>query len=240
MKGVWWLPVVSCEHGGNQVPPEYRYLFVGQKDALASHRGYDPGALPLARIFAEQLAAPLFFSEQTRLLVDLNRSLGHSNLFGAQVKGENRELKNIIIANYYQPYREDVRNSVAEKIAGGAQVVHLSVHSFTPLFEGQQRHGDIGLLYDPARYQEKSLCRRWHKEIVRCLPLRVRYNWPYRGIADGLVRSLRQEFHDDQYLGIEVEINQGALQPDGCFPGVVCQALAGSLNTLFAAQQKDA
>src|SRR5436305_13375521 len=37
--------LITCEHGGNAVPERYRGAFAGAARALASHRGYDPGAL---------------------------------------------------------------------------------------------------------------------------------------------------------------------------------------------------
>ena len=46
--------LVTCEHGGNRVPKEYRRLFAGWEPVLASHRGYDPGALTLARELADE------------------------------------------------------------------------------------------------------------------------------------------------------------------------------------------
>ncbi len=240
MKRSGWKVIVSCEHGGNQVPPTYQQLFLRQEQLLASHRGYDAGALPLAEAIAGQLGAPLFFSEQTRLLVDLNRSLGHTNLFGEQLKNAERQVKDAIVNEYYLPYRNAVRDAVAAQVALNVQVVHLSIHSFTPVFDGQQRLSDVGLLYDPARYQEKSLCRRWRKELLLSRLLTVRFNWPYRGIADGLVRSLRREFAEEQYLGIEVEINQGLLQGNGRFPEPVCQAVVSSLERLLVTQHKAA
>ena len=41
--------LITCEHGGNRIPPRYRDLFAGCEALLQSHRGYDPGALTLAR-----------------------------------------------------------------------------------------------------------------------------------------------------------------------------------------------
>jgi predicted N-formylglutamate amidohydrolase len=75
--------IVTCEHGGNHVPPPYRALFRGRERLLASHRGWDPGALTAARELARVLRAPLIFSRVTRLLIDLNRSPGHRALFSA-------------------------------------------------------------------------------------------------------------------------------------------------------------
>jgi len=44
--------LITCEHGGNRIPPRYRPLFAGFEALLQSHRGYDPGALAMARKFA--------------------------------------------------------------------------------------------------------------------------------------------------------------------------------------------
>lgn len=45
MTGRPWSFVVTAEHGGNVVPPEYAHLFSGAEKTLASHRGWDPGTL---------------------------------------------------------------------------------------------------------------------------------------------------------------------------------------------------
>jgi predicted N-formylglutamate amidohydrolase len=41
--------LLTCEHGDNRIPREYAALFEGTKDVIASHRGWDPGALDCAR-----------------------------------------------------------------------------------------------------------------------------------------------------------------------------------------------
>jgi predicted N-formylglutamate amidohydrolase len=52
--------ILSCEHGGNRLPPRFQRLFSPR--FLATHRGHDPGALAVARDFAAATAAPLFYS----------------------------------------------------------------------------------------------------------------------------------------------------------------------------------
>ena len=54
--------LITCEHGGNRIPPRFRSLFAGFEALLQTHRGHDPGALALARELAGALAAPLFVS----------------------------------------------------------------------------------------------------------------------------------------------------------------------------------
>ena len=73
--------LITCEHGGNRIPPRYRPLFRGFEALLQTHRGFDPGALTMARELAKAFKAPLFVSTVSRLLVDLNRSIGHPRLY---------------------------------------------------------------------------------------------------------------------------------------------------------------
>jgi len=53
------LLLLSCEHGGNEVPPGYAALFLGQASLLDSHRGWDPGALELGQQMANACGVPL-------------------------------------------------------------------------------------------------------------------------------------------------------------------------------------
>lgn len=73
--------VLSCEHGGARVPARWRAALRGASRALASHRGWDEGALPLARRFSRALGVPLVANTWTRLLVDVNRSASNPACF---------------------------------------------------------------------------------------------------------------------------------------------------------------
>jgi predicted N-formylglutamate amidohydrolase len=75
------------------------------------------------------------------------------------------------------------------------------------------RNTDLGLLYDPSRRREVALCRGWKEILSEAAPeLRVRFNYPYRGGADGLTTCLRRRFPEGSYVGIELEMNQRRLQ----------------------------
>ena len=78
--------IITCEHGGNRIPAPYRRLFRGQRALLDSHRGYDPGSLVMAKALASAFGAPLVASTVSRLLIDLNRSIGHPQLFSAMIR----------------------------------------------------------------------------------------------------------------------------------------------------------
>lgn len=173
---------------------------------LASHRGYDAGALVMARALATAFKAALFSATVSRLLVDLNRSQHNPRLWSVPAPAE---IRAEIIERHYRPYRDQVERLVARAAARGRCVVHVSSHSFTPVLHGRARRADVGLLYDPARAGEAALCARWKAALVTADPrLRVRRNYPYAGKGDGLTAHLRRRFPARAYLGIELEVNQ--------------------------------
>lgn len=202
--------ILSCEHAGNRVPAAYRALFAGRERLLDSHRGWDPGALEVARRFARTLHAPLHACTATRLLIDPNRSLDSPTLHSDIVRTLDEAARVRLIERHYTPHRAAVEADVfaaLQRTTGG--VLHLSVHSFTPVFRGVRRTVDIGLLFDPARKREVQFCQAWQQEIERrAARLRVRMNEPYRGDDDGLTTTLRARFRTPRYLGIELEVNQ--------------------------------
>jgi predicted N-formylglutamate amidohydrolase len=184
-------------------------MFRKHNALLATHRGYDPGALVMARALARSFAAPLVTSTISRLLVDLNRSIGHPRLFSEATRVAPQERRAEIVERFYKPYRSQVEQLVARSVARGRRVLHVSSHSFTPKLDGKVRNADVGLLYDPRRRGEVRLCARWKDSLAHLAPeLRVRRNYPYAGKGDGLTAHLRARFPQGAYVGIEVEINQ--------------------------------
>jgi predicted N-formylglutamate amidohydrolase len=200
--------VVTCEHGGNRIPARYRPLFVGKARLLASHRGYDAGALELARALARRVGASLHYSEVSRLLVDLNRSHGNRSLFSELTRDLPPGEKERVLASHYYPHRLAVERRVEAALAKGYRVLHVASHSFTPLLGTEERNADVAWLYDPSRPRERELVRGWRRSLRQLRPdLRLRFNYPYRGVSDGLTTQLRARFSRG-YLGIEIEVNQ--------------------------------
>lgn len=200
--------VVTCEHGGKRIPVAYRRLFRRQQTLLDSHRGYDPGALDLARALARRLRAPLRYSRVSRLLVDLNRSPGHRRLFSEQTRELPEPEKTRLLAIYYHPHRLSIERTIAAYLANGSRVLHVASHSFTPVLGEEERDADVAWLYDPSRQWEKEMSRLWRRSLACRRPdLRLRFNYPYRGVADGLVTHLRSRFPTG-YAGLELEVNQ--------------------------------
>lgn len=227
--------LITCEHGGNRIPAAYRALFRGQRALLASHRGYDRGALVMARELATAFRAPLVTSTISRLLVDLNRSLGHPNLFSAATRGTPATLRATIVEQYYRPFRDQVEHLVRQSVSRGVRVIHISSHSFTPELDGKARDADVGLLYHPGRRGEAELCARWKASLAACAPhLRVRRNYPYAGKGDGLTSYLRLRFPPGTYVGIELEVNQSIVLAAGRGWNGLRKMIIDSLRTACA------
>ena len=184
----------------------------------------------MAKDLATAFRAPLVTSTISRLLIDLNRSIGNRNLFSAATRSAPPELRAAVVERHYLPYRAEVERFVRQSVSRGRRVIHISSHSFTPELDGNVRRADVGLLYDPKRVGEVALASRWKAALEQAAPeLRVRRNYPYAGKGDGLTSHLRLRYSPALYVGIELEVNQkivfAAGRPWSRLRGVLVEAL---------------
>ncbi|REE08574.1 putative N-formylglutamate amidohydrolase [Winogradskyella pacifica] len=198
--------ILTCEHAGHEIPDTYKKHF-NNKAVLKTHRGYDLGALDLFQ-HLKPLSDASYFSTTSRLLVELNRSLFSKQLFSEFSNGLSKNEKSEILETYYFPHRTEIEYKIAEYVKNKQHVLHLSIHSFTPNLNGEERKGDIGLLYDSRRKKEQEFCKEFKSVLLKqASNLNVRFNYPYLGKADGFTTFLRKQFPTN-YLGIEIEVNQ--------------------------------
>ncbi len=216
--------ILTCEHACNRLPAAFKKAVPAE--ILKTHRAYDIGAVQVFRKLVK-FAKPEFSCEGkfSRLFVDLNRTITNKSAFSDYL----RELETRTPAtaakikesatNYWTEYRENIEKFVAQNIGSlrqaqrpEAAIVHLGIHSFTPVLNGKTRNTDIGILYDPSRPAECALAQVIKGEIKRLYPqMKVRFNYPYKGTSDGLTTTLRKKF-GPRYVGIEIEINQKFFQ----------------------------
>jgi predicted N-formylglutamate amidohydrolase len=144
----------------------------------------------------------------TRLLTDLNRSPSNRSVFSdftAHLSGTEKEK---ILKTYHEPFRKSVTKAFR---CCTFPVIHISVHSFTPVFKGKERNVDIGLLFDPARENEKHFAA-FLGRAFKYTDFRVRMNSPYQGKTDGTATWLRTLHHGGSYIGLELELNQSLIK----------------------------
>jgi predicted N-formylglutamate amidohydrolase len=201
--------LLTCEHAGNEVPADYRHLFKGKEEILFSHKAMDFGALRLAKHLSSEIHLPLHYTRISRLLVEANRSLESDELFSDYSIGLSEKEKQAILSKFYHPHRKMVEEVIRQEVAVGKQVVHLAIHSFTPVLDGEVREADIGILFDPKRPSEKELAQNLQSKFSDMNQQRkVCFNLPYPGSDDGFPTYLRNKFSDKEYAGFEIEVNQ--------------------------------
>jgi predicted N-formylglutamate amidohydrolase len=153
----------------------------------------------------------------------MNRSATNKTFFSEFTVGLPNTVKSHMLS-LWQKYRKKIENFVAGIIPPNARkneknapkeaplkVIHLGIHSFTPILNGIERDADVGILYDPSRPAEVKIAQTLIQNIHERAPwLKIRKNYPYLGKSDGLTTTLRQKF-GPSYAGLEIEINQKLL-----------------------------
>ncbi len=200
--------IITCLHAGNRIPWRHLRLLLPHLWLLKTHQGYDPGALELAKFLSRRLKCRLDYNTITRLLVEFDASPRNREFFSTLSKNISPQDKKRLLNNYHKFYHK-LERVISQKIKKEGRVLHLVVHTFTPVFGGRLRQVDIGLLYNPQRKAEKNFCQHWQKIINRLAPqLKLKLNYPYAGTEDGATTIFRRRFPAKNYLGIEIEVNQ--------------------------------
>jgi len=183
--------VVTCEHAKNELPDEYSWTENDKKYFVDEHWGYDIGAFEMAKALAEDLKCVFVHSLYSRLLLDPNRSIVADSLFRKNGDGQELDLNKDItyeeeqkrIKKYYISYYEALRE-ISVKVD---PTYILSIHSFTPLYQGEPRSMEMGVLYghDSTKFaldvHEGMLAKGYKSEA----------NKPYDGITTmGTIKSL--------------------------------------------------
>jgi predicted N-formylglutamate amidohydrolase len=195
--------VVTCEHASRAVPPALRQALASARDVLATHRGWDPGALPFAEALAKSLHAPILAGTVSRLVIDLNRSPHNPRRFSEWTRALDRSVRDRLDREIHAPHFDAVRKACART----GTIVHIAVHSFDPTLSEDRGGVDIGVLYDPGRPLERAIGPAWARALSAA-GLHTRRNFPYHGAADGLATWLRRRFSPSRYAGFELELSQ--------------------------------
>jgi predicted N-formylglutamate amidohydrolase len=147
--------VLVCEHASNHVPAAWGTLGLSI-DQLQAHIAWDPGALGVARGLSQRLDAPLIHAPVSRLVYDCNRA---PDMAGAvPVRSEVHDIPGNTALSakerlarteaIYLPFHHGLHALIARRIAMGLQPVIVTVHSFTPVYFGQPRAIEFGVIHD--------------------------------------------------------------------------------------------
>ncbi|WPC26314.1 N-formylglutamate amidohydrolase [Pseudomonas moraviensis] len=174
--------ILVCEHASRYIPDALNNLGLDET-AAREHIAWDIGALQLAEQLSEQLGATLLSANYSRLLIDLNRPRHAPDSIPVQseiyqIPG-NRELdeaaREYRRQTLFKPFHARLQTLIDERIAQGQAVRVVGIHSFTPVYYGQPRALEIGVLFGQAKAYAQRLL-----DGLQVHPLKVAGNQPYR------------------------------------------------------------
>jgi predicted N-formylglutamate amidohydrolase len=156
--------VVLCEHAGNAIPDKLGALGLSQED-LVRHIAWDIGAASVSRHLSRLLDAPLVMQRYSRLVYDCNRPPesagampetsettripGNAGLSAADKLARLEEI--------CRPYHAAVTELLDRRAAAGLRTAIVTIHSFTPVYHGQKRDVELGLLFDRDSWMAEKL-----------------------------------------------------------------------------------
>jgi predicted N-formylglutamate amidohydrolase len=221
--------ILTCEHASERVPGSFRWP---EEDAwlLGTHWAYDLGAAELARELAAELGASAVLSRFSRLLIDPNRASDAPDLFRKiaegrpvvlnQDVGDDERERRYRLSHAYHAAIDHALESDAAKLV-------LSIHSFTPVYEGTPRAVQIGLLFDEETALAEGLCAAFVRAGFVAL-----LNEPYSG-KFGLMYSVERHARRHGRRPLELEVRQDLASDPGARARIIA-VLRDSLATLLA------
>lgn len=176
--------LLVCDHASNYVPPEFDGLGL-PPEVFQRHIAYDIGAAQLTAALARLLHAPAVLTGFSRLLIDPNRGADDPTLVmklsdGAIIPGNRLADAATIaerLARFYQPYHQAIAERILAARAKHIAPALVSLHSFTPVFQGRARPWQIGILWDRDGRIALPLLKSLEADSSLC----VGNNLPYSG-----------------------------------------------------------
>jgi predicted N-formylglutamate amidohydrolase len=204
--------VLVCDHAANRVPQQLGNLGL-DAEQLADHIGWDPGAAEVARQLSTQLDAPLVLSAYSRLVIDCNRPLRSAESIPEQSAGvvvpANRELspaqRERRVNALFRPYHD----AIDQLLDARAQRLNLllSIHSFTPVWNGQPRPWHIGV----SAWRDRRLAELMLDALRQSRDITVGDNEPYP-IEDEFDYTVPVHGEARGYPSIMLEIRQDGIR----------------------------
>ncbi|AUG40307.1 MULTISPECIES: N-formylglutamate amidohydrolase [Pseudomonas] len=174
--------ILVCEHASRYIPAALNDLGL-DPEAAREHIAWDPGALELAENLSQTLGATLLTANYSRLLIDLNRPCqahdsiplqseiyqipGNQHLDEATREYRRKQL--------FRPFHARLSGLIDARLAAGRPVRVVGIHSFTPLYYGQRRTLEMGVLFDRAEGYARRLL-----EGMSVHDVKIAGNEPYK------------------------------------------------------------
>lgn len=200
--------LIVCDHASNRIPASLGTLGLSET-ALQSHAAWDPGAYGIGIKLSHLLDAPLIHAGYSRLVYDVNRPPDSSQAIRESSEiydipgnhGLTETARQVRVEAIYYPFHAKIAETIDERDARSQRTVLIALHSFTPVYHGQKRDVQLGILHDNDS--------RFAEAILACAPrftlLNTDRNRPY-GPEDGVTHTLAKHAIPRGLLNVMIEI----------------------------------
>ncbi len=147
--------LLVCDHASNRFPQSLGSMGLDYLDRV-SHMTLDIGAGAIAESLADKLGATALLCQYSRLVVDCNRKLSDNSVFlenseGVDIPGnQNLQIteKERRVSEIYWPYHNAIESQICRLRDQYINPIVISIHSFTPVMNGEDREWEMGVLWD--------------------------------------------------------------------------------------------
>src|SRR5262245_33012200 len=201
--------VFSCEHATNELP-EWDDPDAGDRRFLAEHWGWDIGAADLTRALCRLTGSCAVLARFSRLVCDPNRDPAEPGFLVGAIDGESLALNRGVDAaerrrrreRYFDPSHAAIGRPRRARRRRRREFRLCAIHSFPPVWLGQRRPMEVGVLFDA--HDEHA----WRLEgALAAEGFEVALNAPYSG-KDGLIYSARRHGRAHDLVYVELEVRQ--------------------------------
>lgn len=201
--------LLVCEHASRFIPEGLNNLGLDEA-AAQSHIAWDPGALAVAEHLSAALDACLIAQKISRLVYDCNRPPESDQAMRAEsevyriagntglTQAQRAERTDYI----YRPFQ----SALAEAVKTRARTVLVTIHSFTPVYNGAARAVEVGILHD----SDRRLADAMLNAAVKNPKYNVQRNAPY-GPEDGVTHTLNEHAVAHGLPNVMIEVRNDLL-----------------------------
>ncbi len=224
--------VILCEHASHFIPKALNHLGLAEVDRQ-KHIAWDRGALDVSLGLSAVFDAPVVAATVSRLVFDCNRDVTAPDAVVTRSEDidipGNQGLSAADIAARAAALHGPFHQAADALLAARQRPIVVTMHSFTPVFLGQPRQVQLGLLAD----QDERLARAMLPLAPALTPWVVALNEPYHP-KDGMTYSARAHALPRGALHVMFEVRNDLIStPEGVAKAV--QVLSALLTQATAA-----
>jgi predicted N-formylglutamate amidohydrolase len=151
--------LLTADHAGRAIPRRLARLGVSDEE-LERHIAWDIGIAGVTERLSDALDATAVLQSYSRLVIDCNRRPewpsaipeiseatrvpGNENISEAERAARRHEI--------FDPYHARIGGLLNARGDAGRRTVLVAMHSFTPVFKGEVRSVEVGILYNPEAH----------------------------------------------------------------------------------------